>query len=126
MKIFNLVFDSGKIPKQWVQGMIKPVYKNKGDKRNPKNYRPITIVSCFGKVFTAVLNERLKRFSEQTSLLKENQNGFREKYSTIDCAFLLNSLIEVLQHSKKKLFCAFVDFEKAFDTVNRNFYGLKC
>ena len=43
----------------WVSGTITPFYKNKGDKFNPKNYRPITIVSCFGKLFTAVLNARL-------------------------------------------------------------------
>ena len=51
----------------WVSGTIKPFYKNKGDKFNPKNYRPtcITIVSCFGKLFTAVLNARLSEFSDE-------------------------------------------------------------
>ena len=43
----------------WVLGTMKTFYKNKGDTFNPKNYRPITIVSCFGKLFTAVLNARL-------------------------------------------------------------------
>ena len=58
-KLFSLIFKSGIIPEMWVSGTIKPFYKNKGDKFNPKNYRPITIVSCFGKLFTAVLNARL-------------------------------------------------------------------
>jgi hypothetical protein len=39
------------MPSSWLIGMIKPIYKNKGDKFDPKNYRPITIVSFLGKSF---------------------------------------------------------------------------
>ena len=50
-KLFNLVF-SGFIPEEWSQGIIRsPIYKNKGDKSNPDNYRGITILSCFGKLY---------------------------------------------------------------------------
>ena len=45
-------------------GNIKPIYKNKGDKMDPKNYRPITILSGLGKLFTAVLSERLTKYSD--------------------------------------------------------------
>jgi hypothetical protein len=48
--------------------------KNKGDKFDPKNYRPITIVSCLGKLFTAILNERLTEFSESFSVLSESKS----------------------------------------------------
>jgi hypothetical protein len=50
VKLFNLIFDKGLIPEQWLYGDIIPIFKNKGDKSDPKNYRPITIVSCFGKL----------------------------------------------------------------------------
>jgi hypothetical protein len=56
-KIFNLIFKSGITSEMWVLGTMKPFYKN--NTFNPKYYRPITIVSCFGKLFTAVLNARL-------------------------------------------------------------------
>jgi hypothetical protein len=72
-KLFNVIFDNGIMPSSWLIGMIKPIYKNKGDKFDPKNYRPITIVSCLGKLFTAILNERLTEFSESFSILSENQ-----------------------------------------------------
>jgi hypothetical protein len=55
-----------------MSGTIKPFYKNKGDKFNPKNYRPIAIVSCFGKLFTAVLNARLSEFSDEMLLINES------------------------------------------------------
>jgi hypothetical protein len=44
-KLFNVIFDNGIMPSSWLIGMIKPIYKNKGDKFDPKNYRSITIVS---------------------------------------------------------------------------------
>ena len=98
----------------------KPIYKNKGDKMNPKNFRPITILSCLSKLFTAVLSERLTKFSDAFLLLNENQCGFRKGYSTIYNLFIIHSLFEILKFKKKKMFCAFIDFEKAFDTVCRD------
>jgi hypothetical protein len=88
-KLFNLVFDTGIIPESWLVGTIKPFYKNKGNKNDPKNYRPITILSCLGKLFTAILNNRLNTYSEYFLLLNENQCGFREGYSTLDCIYIV-------------------------------------
>ena len=59
---------------------IVPFYKNKGAKTYPKNFRPITILSCFGKLFTSVLNNRLNTFSDEFLLLNENQTGFCSHY----------------------------------------------
>ena len=54
-------------------------------------------------------------------LINENQCGFRSGYSTTDCMFVLHFfVVDILKNKKKKLFCAFVDFEKAFDTVWRD------
>ena len=72
VKLFNAIFNSGQLPEAWLKGTILPIlpiYKNKGSSANPKNYRPITIVSCFCKRFTSVLNERLQMFSERFSLI---------------------------------------------------------
>ena len=108
------------MPDVWLVGNIKLIYKNKGNPLDPKNFRPITILSCLGKLFTAILNERLCHFSEEALLMNENQFGFRKSYSTTDGFFTLFSFFEILKNKKEKLFCAFVDFEKAFDTVWRD------
>ena len=116
-KLFNKVFDSGYLPDSWLEGTIKPIYKNKGNSMQPQNYRPITILSCVGKLFTSILNNRLTRFLNNDNILSENQAGFRKDYCTNDHLFVLNSLIEILKI--KKLFCAFIDFSQAFDSVWR-------
>ena len=90
--MFNLVLNSGIIPESWKIGSIIPIYKNKGDIKSPENYRPITLVSCIGKLFTAILNKRLTDFIESNSLLNCNQAGFRKKHSTVDNIFVLHVL----------------------------------
>ena len=69
---FNLILETGILPDTWLEGMIKPIYKHKGDSSQPENYRPITILSCFRKPFTAVLNLRLNVFLN-TYVLNENR-----------------------------------------------------
>ncbi|MEW8548255.1 MAG: reverse transcriptase family protein [Candidatus Thiodiazotropha sp.] len=118
-KLFNIILDTGFFPEQWSIGSIKPIYKNKGDPLDPRNYRPITILSCLGKLFTSILNKRLNKYLEDYLLLSENQAGFRKQYSTMDHIFSLHALIEILKSQKKKLFCCFVDFSSAFDSVWR-------
>ena len=116
-RLFNTVLDTAILPDAWLVGVIKPIFKNKGNIEDPNNYRPITILSCMSKVFTAVLNNRLQRFLETNNLLNENQCGFRKGYSTCDNIFVMYALIEYLKVRKMKLFCAFIDFQKAFDSV---------
>ncbi len=52
-------------------------------------------------------------------MLQENRAGFRKGYSTSDHTFVLHALIELLKFQKKKMFCSFVDFSQAFDSVWR-------
>ena len=126
--LFNTILDTGYFPEQWNIGIIKPIYKNKGDNNDVKNYRPITILSCLCKVskgakirnlFTSILNERLTSFMDETMRLSENQTGFRKEYSTLDHIFSLNAIIEIRKHRIKKFFCCFVDFSSAFDSIWR-------
>lgn len=80
------------MPEEWLIGIIKPIYKNKGDPTLPENYRPITLLSCLGKLFTSILCERLNTSicSESVKLITEAQTGFRKGYSTVDNILLLD------------------------------------
>ena len=59
--------------------------------KSPENYKPITILSCFGKLFTSILNARLNKFLDAHTILEENQAGLRAGYSTMDHIFVLHA-----------------------------------
>ena len=119
VNLFNLIFDTGMIPEIWTLGMIKPIYKNKGSTLDPANYRPITLLSCLGKVFTAALNNRIQHFIDEHEIINNCQTGFQKGNSTIDHIFTLHSLIDLVCKGKRKLFCAFIYLKQAFDRVWR-------
>ena len=119
-KLFNVIFESGLIPESWSVGTIKPIFKNKGDPKLPENYRPITIISCFGKLFTSVINRRLNKYAEEVELIEACQAGFRKNHSTTDNIFIIKSLIDIAKSRKDNLHCCFIDFKQAFDTVWRD------
>ena len=118
-KLFNILLDTGFIPSDWCIGIIKPLFKNKGSTEDPNNYRGITILSCFGKLFTSILNNRIHFFIESFQALGYEQAGFRPGYSTTGHIFTLYGIIDVLLANKKKMYCAFLDYEKAFDKIDR-------
>lgn len=117
VNLFNLVFDSGIIPQTWTSGIIKPIYKNRGSSTDPENYRPIRLLSCMGKLFTAVLNTRLQKYIDNCEIMEPSQAGFRKGFATIDNIFVLHNLIDIICKGNKQLFCAFVDLKQAFDKV---------
>ena len=69
--LFNIVLSSGHVPDERSIGYIIPLYKNKGETRNPDNYRGKTLLSCIGKLFTSVLNYRLNKYLDEYELLGE-------------------------------------------------------
>ena len=115
-KLFNIVFDTGIIPESWLTDIIRPVYKHKGKVDDPDNYRAITL----GKLFTSIINNRLTFLSYEFEIISKNQSGFRKGFSTTDNIFIMHALVSIYFSFGVKLYCAFVDFRKAFDTVWRN------
>ena len=119
VKLFNLILSTGLIPEQWLTSIIQPIYKSKGEKNDVDNYRAISLLSCFGKMFTAVVNNRLSKFLENSGVLGEEQAGFRKGYSTLAHVFTFKCLLDLYTSKKKRLYCCFVDYRKAFDTIDR-------
>ena len=117
-KLFNLILKSGFFPSSWCEGIITPIYKS-GNKNDPSNYRGICISSCLGKLFTSVLNARLKNHVLQQKILHHAQIGFLPNHRTSDHIFTLRTLVDkyVNHNAKGKLFTCFIDFKKAFDSV---------
>ena len=123
--IFNLILITGKVPEDWSIGVILPIYKQKGSEKDPGNYRGITLLSCFGKLFTSVINSRLIEFVNNNKIIGNEQAGFRHNHSTIDHIYTLHSIVDLFLERRKKLYCLFIDYEKAFDRIDRSFLWQK-
>ena len=119
--LFNQCFILGRVPELWRTGIITPVLKSSTtDKRDPANYRGITITPAIYKLYCNVINNRLKEWEEENSVLCDSQNGFRKGRSTVDHIVSLTSLIETKKLKRQSTFAAFIDFTKAYDSINRD------
>ena len=85
---------------------------------NPNNYRGISLTDCICKTFVKILAKRFSVWCDGFERIDEAQAGFRKGYSTTDNSFILMSLVQkYLSKKKGRVYCIFVDFEKAFDNV---------
>ena len=119
-RIFNDIIENGTFPTEWNLGVIKPIYKQKGDKKSPANYRGITLTSCLGKLFTCILQNRLNKFIEKHDVLNPEQFGFRPNSRTTDSLFIFQQLLHKYPKQHKKLYVGFIDYEKALDSVRQS------
>ena len=71
------------------------------------------------KIYSKLLVERLSKWTEKHNTLIDNQYGFQKGKSTVNCIFILQALITKTLANKKKLYTAFLDFEKMFDKIDR-------
>lgn len=120
LKLFNRIFLTGEYPEAWGSGIIIPIYKG-GDVESAKNYRGITLINIIAKIYSQVLLNRLTAWSIKHKKIIDNQYGFQKGKSTIDCIFILHSVIAKTLSTKKKLYVAYVDFEKCFDKLERSY-----
>ena len=119
-KLFSYIYTNSLYPASWSKGVIVPVPK-KGDISDVNIYRGITLTSIFSKIFSILLDNRLRKWAENSNVLHVCQYGFRKQRSTVDCIFILSCIIDMaVKREKRKLYCSFVDFKKAFDLVYRN------
>jgi hypothetical protein len=97
--------------------VIKPLFKN-GDKTCINNYRPISMLSNFFKIFEKIVKNRLIIFLEKFGLLSKNQFDFRPGLDTENTLYNVTRFINSALDDGKKVMAIFLDLAKAFDTVN--------
>ena len=117
LNLCNHTFSTLTPPKIWRTSQIIPVPK-KGDLSLANNYRGISLMSIAAKIYNKLLLNRLIPVVEP--ILRKNQNGFRRGRSTLSQILCLRRLIEESNMSKIDLALVFVDFSKAFDSVDRS------
>ena len=123
--------DENKFPEDLKLAEVAPVHKGKS-KMIHVNYRPISILPIFSKVIEKLMYKRLSSLILKNKILFPMQYGFQEGKSTeLAINALLNKVTEVLDN-KMKSYSVFLEFAKAFNTVNHNillkkleYYGIR-
>ena len=129
--IFNLSFDKGVYPDMLKIAKAIPIFK-KDSKLVVSNYRPISLLSNINKILEKLMFKRVYTFLEENKCLYSLQFGFRTRYSTNQTLINITETIRAALDSGKVAGGVFVDFQKAFDTVNHeiliwklNHYGVR-
>ena len=114
---FKIVLEFVFFPQIFKTAKVIPVFKT-GKRNLTNNYRPISLLPNLSKVLEKLIKIRFLKFFDKHQVLYENQNGFREKYSTLHA--LLDVTSETYNAIQRNHYTAlmFLDLRKAFDTVS--------
>nr|VZH96736.1 unnamed protein product [Spirometra erinaceieuropaei] len=114
--LFQTSFDTGTLPVDWKLAHITPLHKG-GNRAATTNYRPISLTCILCKVMERIIKTELMQFLEVHGLLSKCQHGFRKGRScTTNLLQSLQSWTRALD-DRHEVHIAFIDFQKAFDTV---------
>ena len=118
-EIFNMTVGQGKIPKEGKKAKVIPVHKS-GPRDDPENHRPISILPVVSKVLERLIHGQLSAYLKRMNFLCENQSGFRRNHSTATAVTHFTD--NILTNIDKGLITGtvFIDFSKAFDTVEHD------
>ena len=122
--LFNKCFQDGTYPNILKDARVVPVFKS-GSKTLISNYRPISILLNINKIFEKLIYRRLYSYIESRNILTNRQFGFRTGCGTETAILQLISDILPAFSNKKFVLCTFLDFSKAFDTVDHGLLLLK-
>ena len=96
---------------------VTPLHKG-GSKFDLQNYRPISVLTSFNKIFETIIKKRLLKFWNKYNVFTATQFGFRENYSTTLAVTHFCEYIRNETDQSNNVCAIFMDLAKAFDTVN--------
>ena len=115
--LFTKIWEEEQVPSEWKEGYLIKIPK-KGDLSSCSNYRGITLLSIPSKIFNRVLLNRMKNAVDPQ--LRDQQAGFRSNRSCTDQIATLRIILEQSLEWNSPLYVNFIDYEKAFDSVDRH------
>ena len=117
--LMNLALLTATVPETWRSAVLKVLYKGKGVLSDPNNYRGIALLNTMYKLLTSLLNRRI--INQIENQLVEEQFGFRKARNTRQAVEkIVTAIVNARSKKKGKMYAVFVDFKKAFPSVDRS------
>ncbi len=116
--IMNEMLRSGQIPDDWKISTIVPIEKVKNAKK-AEDFRPINMLPVYEKILEITVKNQINKFLNSNKVLIEEQAGFRNNFS---CESALNKVLSDWKSAieeKKIVLCVFLNFKRAFETIDR-------
>ena len=114
--IFKKSLETAEIPNDWKKANVSVIFK-KGSRKEPGNYRPVSLTCHIGKILEKIIKEDMMKYLEENNLFFDSQHGFRNKKS---CLTNLLEFVKFVTHKideGKPVDVVYLDFQKAFDKV---------
>ena len=123
--MYNSCLQHGIFPEAWGISKVTPIPKAKSTSTKPGDWRPISQICIVGKLLEKIIHAQLYCYLEKNNLLSKNQYGFRKDLSTGLAIFDVLKLLFTNWNECKYTGCLFVDFSRAFDTIDHNILAEK-
>jgi hypothetical protein len=117
LQLYNDTWNAGRTPEEWEMALVVNIFKN-GDNSKHENYRGISLLPTACKLYREILKNKLQPIAE--NILGEDQCDFHKGRSMIDAIFTIKQIIEKSREFNRPLYMSFLDYEKAYNTVNRD------
>ena len=89
--IFKSCLESCAFPSEWKKANVVPEHK-KGDKQSLKNYRPISILAIYGKIFERLIYNKMLEYFIENNLISPNKSGLNVEIHVLTCCYLLHMM----------------------------------
>ena len=116
----NYSYEFGELSNSQKQAIITPIEKKGKDKRMIKNWRPISLINVDAKIIPKVLAKRLEKVLPV--IIHADQNAFVKGRSIFDAVRTIDDMVDYTKRNNLSGFLIAIDFERAFDTLNFNFF----
>jgi hypothetical protein len=117
LKVINKSLSQGQVLSSWKVAVVSMIPKKIAFSSDPTNYRPISLLSCVGKVLEKIIKIKLVKFLDDKKIIIDEQSGFRKNRRTSDNLFFLTQKVIENFNRGKKCLAIFFDIAKAFDKV---------
>ena len=120
--IYNTSLATGIFPSDWGVGLVTPIPKTSCNSKNAKEWRPITQISLPGKLLEWLVHTQIGAYLDANNILYDNQHGFRSERSTATAIFSALKTIYENWNLNLVTTCIFIDFSRAFDSIDHDIF----